>query len=172
MERGCLYSMYFFCGSNGWDLGCVFWRFCVSLSVPRHESLRFLRWVPFCSDAEATRTQVAKTDVDQRIHQEWLWHQDHSMDLMDVLKGNQIISVQVVFWLHTVDGSEILHQLGCIKPCNWGRLSINWCRIFFNQQYYSITVFEVWEIIFFPRPKCHNRWLLWNYGLTDFGKWS
>ena len=113
------------------------------------KSLRFLRLVPFCSDAEATRTQVAKTDVDQRIHQEWLWHQDHSMDPMDMLKGNQIISVQVVFWLHTVDGSEILHQLGCIKPCNWGKLSINWCRIFFHQQYYLKFGRR---LFFFPAP--------------------
>jgi len=24
---------------------------------------------------------------------------------------------------------EILHHLGCIKPCYWDKLVINWCRI-------------------------------------------
>ena len=30
----------------------------------------------------------------------------------------------------TVDGSEILHDLTCIKPCkSWDKILINWCRI-------------------------------------------
>ena len=44
----------------------------------------------------------------------------------DMCPGTGTFAYKRVLYSHTVDGSEILHHLGCIRLCKWDIYHINW----------------------------------------------
>ena len=86
---------------------------------------------------------------------------------------------------------EILHQVGCEKPCKWwDKVPINRWRIFFHQQYHKPQ--EISKKIWYLRSgrqndgtfqvhhldKCFRTpvirsdpWSIWNYDVTQLGRY-
>ena len=89
---------------------------------------------------------------------------------MPIISNNSELHVQynnacvyTYICIHTVDGSEILHHLGCTKP-------INWCRISsINNLYIYMYIFFSWMVRPPPKKKRGNEkrtvhLLSWNAG--------